>query len=164
VPDHRIPAVGARIMDLQDPTVKMSTSTAGEQGTVHVLDDPATIEKKIRSAVTDSGDQVRRAPDKQGIANLIEILAAVRASAPEAIEQEFAEARYGDFKAAVAEEVVAYLAPTRERYEQLRGDEQALERTLAQGAERAREIAAQTLADVRERMGIGPPRRGRQLP
>jgi tryptophanyl-tRNA synthetase len=157
VPEHRIPAVGARIMDLQDPTVKMSTSTAGEQGTVHVLDDAATIEKKIRSAVTDSGDQVRRAPDKPGIANLIEILAAVRGSAPDAVEQEFAQARYGDFKAAVAEAVVAYLAPTRERYEQLRGDEAALEGVLAEGAERAREIAADTLRDVRDRMGVGPP-------
>jgi tryptophanyl-tRNA synthetase len=157
VPEHRIPPVGARIMDLQDPTVKMSTSVGSEQGTVHVLDEPATIEKKIRSAVTDSGAEVRRAPEKPGIANLIEILAAVRETTPEAIEDEFAGVRYGDFKAAVADAVVAYLAPARERYERLRGDEAALEAVLGDGAERAREIAAGTLRDVRARMGLGPP-------
>jgi tryptophanyl-tRNA synthetase len=157
VPEHRIPPVGARIMDLQEPTRKMSTTGASEQGTVYVLDEPKTIEKKIKSAVTDSGSDVRIAEDKPGIANLIEILAAVRGSDRASVEAEFAEARYGEFKGAVAQAVVDYLTPVRERYETLRGDEKALERTLAEGAGRAREIAAATLADVRERMGIGPP-------
>jgi tryptophanyl-tRNA synthetase len=159
VPEHRIPAVGARIMDLQDPERKMSTTGGSEQGTVYVLDDPRAIEKKLKSAVTDSGSDVRRDPEKPGISNLIEVLAAVRASTPDAIEAEFAEARYGDFKTAVAAAVVEYLAPVRERYEELRGDEGALEAILAGGAERARAIAEATLADVRERMGVAAPRR-----
>jgi len=157
VPEHRIPEVGARIMDLQDPTRKMSTTNASEQGTVYVLDEPAKITKKLRSAVTDSGSEVRRAPDKPGIANLIEILAAVRGESAAAVEAEFATARYGDFKTAVAEAVIDYLAPVRERYLDLRADEAALEALLADGAARAREIAAQTLSEVRELMGVGPP-------
>ncbi len=161
VPEHRIPEVGARIMDLQDPTRKMSTTGGSEQGTVYVLDEPRAIEKKIRSAVTDSGTEIRRAQDKPGVSNLIEILAVARASTPEAVEAEMADARgYGDLKAAVASAAVEYLAPVRERYTDLRADEDALEAILADGAARAREIAAGTLADVRERMGVGAPRRG----
>ncbi len=157
VPELRIPAVGARVMDLQEPTRKMSTTGGGEQGTVYVLDEPKAIEKKIKSAVTDSGSEVRRGPEKAGIGNLIEILAAVRGASPEQIEDEFASSRYGDFKSAVAEAVVEYLAPVRERYADLRDDEAELERVLAGGAERAREIAAPIVADVRERMGVGAP-------
>ncbi|HLB21174.1 MAG TPA: tryptophan--tRNA ligase, partial [Solirubrobacteraceae bacterium] len=127
VPELRIPDVGARIMDLQDPTRKMSTTGGSEQGTVHVLDEPKKIEKKIKSAVTDSGSEVSRADDKPGIANLIEILAAVRGVDPAAVEDEFADSRYGEFKTSVAAAVVDYLTPVRERYEQLRGDEDALE-------------------------------------
>jgi tryptophanyl-tRNA synthetase len=164
VPEHRIPEVGARIMDLQDPTKKMSTTGASEQGTVYVLDEPKAIEKKLKSAVTDSGSEVRRAPDKPGVSNLIEILAAVRGAEPDALEREFSEAGYGEFKAAVAGAVVDYLAPVRERYEQLRSDEDALEQVLANGALRAGAIAAETLAEVRERMGVGAPRQLRALP
>jgi tryptophanyl-tRNA synthetase len=156
VPEHRIPEIGARIMDLQEPTNKMSTTGGTPQGTVLVLDPPEVITKKIRSAVTDSGSEVRRGEGKEGIANLIDILAAVRGSTPDAVEADFADSRYGDFKTAVAEEVVAYLAPTRERYEQLRPDEAGLEATLAAGAEKARAIASQTLAEVQARMGVGP--------
>jgi tryptophanyl-tRNA synthetase len=163
VPEHRIPEVGARIMDLQDPTRKMSTTAGSEQGRVYVLDEPKKIEKKIKSAVTDSGSEVRRDPEKAGIGNLIEILAAVRGSEPAEIEDEFAEARYGEFKTAVAAAVVEYLAPVRERYEQLRGDEGALESILADGAAHAQAMAAETLADVRERMGVGAPRRARTV-
>jgi tryptophanyl-tRNA synthetase len=159
VPEHRIPAVGARIMDLQDPARKMSTTGGSEQGTVYVLDEPRAIEKKLKSAVTDSGSEVRRDEAKPGISNLVEVLAAVRGVEPSAIEAEFAEARYGDFKTAVAQAVVDYLRPVRERYEQLRSDEGALEAILAGGAEQARAIASETLADVRERMGVGAPRR-----
>jgi tryptophanyl-tRNA synthetase len=157
VPEHRIPRVGARIMDLQEPTRKMSTTSGSEQGTVYVLDEPKAIEKKFKSAVTDSGSEVHRDPQKPGVSNLIEILAAVRGVEVAAIESELAQARYGELKAAVAGAVVDYLAPVRERYEQLRADEAALESILHDGATRAQAIAAETLADVRERMGIGAP-------
>jgi tryptophanyl-tRNA synthetase len=163
VPEHRIPEVGARIMDLQDPTAKMSTTGGSEQGTVYVLDEPMAIEKKLKSAVTDSGSEVRRAPEKPGVSNLIEILAAVRGVDPAAVESEFSEARYGDFKTAVAGAVVDYLTPVRERYQQLRADEDALEAILEDGAARARAIAGETLADVRGRMGVGVPRRDRTV-
>jgi tryptophanyl-tRNA synthetase len=159
VPALRIPEVGARIMDLQDPTRKMSTTSGSEQGTVYVLDEPKTIEKKLKSAVTDSGSDVRRDAEKPGVSNLIEILAAVRGVGPEAIEAELAQARYGELKGALASAVVEYLAPVRERYEQLRGDESALEDVLHGGAVRASAIAADTLADVRELMGVGAARR-----
>ena len=146
VPEVRVPEVGARIMDLQFPDRKMSTTGGSPQGTVLVLDEPDTIAKKFRSSVTDSGSEVVRAPDKPGITNLIEILAAVRGTAPEEIEREFDGPGYGAFKQAVAEAVVEYLAPVRERYQELRADEPALERMLAEGAEKARAIAAETVA------------------
>jgi tryptophanyl-tRNA synthetase len=156
VPEHRIPEVGARIMDLQLPDRKMSTTGGTEQGTVLVLDGPRTVAKKIRSAVTDSGSEVVRAPDKPGISNLIEVLAAVRGVAPDEVEREFHGSGYGAFKAAVADAVIDYLTPVRERYHEFRADELELERVLAEGAEKAREIAAATLLDVREAMGVGP--------
>jgi tryptophanyl-tRNA synthetase len=156
VPEYRIPEVGARIMDLQEPERKMSTTGGTEAGTVLVLDEAAAIRKKLGSAVTDSGREVRRGEDKAGITNLIDILAVARGSDQEAVEREFEGAGYGDFKQAVAEAVVELLAPVRERYAELRPDEAALEAALAEGAEKAREIAAVTLTDVRERMGYGP--------
>jgi len=158
VPEVRVPEVGARIMDLQYPDRKMSTTGGSEQGTVYVLDEPAAIAKKFRSSVTDSGTEVVRTPDKPGISNLIEILAAVRDTRTEEIEREFDGSGYGGFKQAVAEAVVAYLTPVRERYRELRADEQGLERTLARGAEKARAIAAETMVDVRRAMGVGPVR------
>jgi tryptophanyl-tRNA synthetase len=159
VPEHRIPEVGARIMDLQEPTRKMSTTTGSEQGLVFVLDEPQAITKKLRSAVTDSGSGVQRGPEKPGISNLIEILAAVRGTTPEQVEGEFEGAGYGDFKSAVAQAVVEYLTPVRERYGQVRGDGQALEAILAEGAGRAHAIAAGTLVEVRRLMGVGAPSR-----
>ncbi len=165
VPEHRIPEVGARIMDLQDPTRKMSTTGSSQEGTVYVLDEPKQIEKKIRRAVTDSGTEIARSPEKPGVSNLIEILAVARGASPEQVEREMAGARgYGDLKAATAEAVVELLAPVREGYLERRADEAALEAILCEGAQRAREIAAATLADVRERMGVGAPRRDRSLP
>jgi tryptophanyl-tRNA synthetase len=158
VPQHRIPTVGARIMDLQNPQAKMSTTSGSEEGTLYVLDEAAIVERKLKRAVTDSGEGVHRSPQKPGITNLIDILAAVRGVEPATIERDFAGSRYGDLKAALAAEVTAYLAPTRERYAQLRPDVAGLEATLADGAHRARAIAASTLADVREAMGVGPPR------
>ncbi len=160
VPEHRIPEVGARIMDLQFPDRKMSTTGGSPQGTVYVLDEPAAILKKFRSAVTDSGSEVVRAPDKAGVSNLIEILSVVRGAAPDEIEREFDGSGYGAFKQAVAEGVVEYLAPVRERYEALRADEEQLEQILAAGAEKARAIASETLLDVRRAMGVGPVRSG----
>ena len=158
VPEHRIPSVGARIMDLQDPGSKMSTTAASEEGTVYVLDEPERIERKFKRAVTDSGEGVQRSTSKPGVTNLIDILAAVRGASPEEIEREYATSGYGDFKAAVAAAVIEYLAPTRERYHELRADAAGLERVLRDGAERARAISSATLADVREAMGVGPPR------
>jgi tryptophanyl-tRNA synthetase len=168
VPEHRIPPVGARIMDLQEPTRKMSTTSAGEEGTVYVLEEPDVTARKIRRAVTDSGTEIRLDPEeKPGVSNLIEILAVARESTPEQVEAQMRDARgYGDLKAAVESAVLGMLAPVRERYGELRADEGALESVLEGGAERARTIALGTLADVRERMGVGAPlhaRRDRSL-
>ena len=155
-PAHRIPAVGARIMDLQEPQRKMSTTGSSEAGTIYVLDEPAAIRKKLGSAVTDSGREIRRGgPEKAGIANLIEILAVSRGIDEATVEAEFEGAGYGDFKQAVAEAVVELLTPVQERYAELRPDEAALEDALAAGVEKARAIAAPTLAEVRDLMGIG---------
>jgi tryptophanyl-tRNA synthetase len=156
VPELRVPGVGARIMDLQEPERKMSTTGSSEAGTVFVLDEPAAIRKKLASAVTDSGREVRRGVEKPGVTNLIDLYAVARGVEPGAVEGEFEGAGYGDFKQAVAEAVVEYLAPVRERYAELRPDRAALEATLAAGAEKARAIASGTLAEVRERMGFGP--------
>jgi tryptophanyl-tRNA synthetase len=156
VPEGRYPEVGARIMNLQEPEVRMSTTYGSEQGTVFILDEPEVVARKVRSAVTDSGTEVRRGPGKAGIANLIEIQAAVSARSPDEIEREFDGSGYGDFKLAVAEAVVDSLMPIRERYAALRADEAALEKTLASGAAKAREIAAGTLADLRMAVGVGP--------
>ncbi len=157
VPELAVPAVGARIMDLQEPERKMSTTGGTEQGTVLVLDEPATIRKKLGSAVTDSGREIARSPEKPGITNLIDILAVARGTDQAAIEAEFEGSGYGDFKQAVAEAVVAYLAPVQARYAELRGDEAELDRILGRGAGKARAIAAPVVADVRERMGFGRP-------
>ena len=159
VPEHRIPEVGARIMDLQEPERKMSTSGSTEQGTIYVLDEPTAVVKKVKSAVTDSGRDVIRASDKPGISNLIEVMAVIRGVDSAEVEREFDGDGYGGFKQAVGEAIADFLAPVRERYAALREDEGALEAVLGEGAERARVIARETLADVRERMGVGPPRR-----
>jgi tryptophanyl-tRNA synthetase len=156
VPAGRYPEVGARIMNLQDPEVRMSTTYGAEQGVVYILDEPDVVARKVRSAVTDSGTEVRRGADKAGISNLIEIQSVVSGRPPEEIEREFDGSGYGDFKLAVAEAVVDCLMPIRERYDELRGDEAGLEEMLAAGAEKARAIASDTLADVRRAVGVGP--------
>lgn len=161
VPEARIPAVGARIMDLQEPTRKMSTTGGTEEGTVYVLDDAKTIEKKVKRAVTDSEDPpaIRRGPDKPGVTNLLEILAACKGWTPAEAEASLAGARgYGDLKTATADAVNDLLGPVRERYAALRTDEDALESVLDAGADKARGMAAETLADVRGLMGVGPNR------
>jgi len=157
VPEHRIPDVGARIMNLQAPQSKMSTTGSEERGLIFVDDEEKAIVKKVKGAVTDSGSEVRKAPDKPGISNLIDILAVIRDLAPGDIEREFEGQGYGAFKGAVAEAVVGYLRPVRERYRELRPDEDALEQVLAAGADRARVLASETVADVRRVMGVGPP-------
>jgi tryptophanyl-tRNA synthetase len=154
VPELRIPEVGARIMDLQEPTTKMSTTGGTEAGTVLVLDEPDTIRKKFGSAVTDSGREVARGAEKPGITNLIDILAGARGVDQTAVEVEFEGAGYGDFKQAVAEGVIELLVPLQERYAELRPDVAGLEATLAAGAEKARALAAPVVADVRDRMGF----------
>ena len=155
VPELKLPAVGARIMDLQVPDKKMSTTGGNVQGTIYVTEEPDAIARKIRSSVTDSGSEIRRGPDKAGITNLIEILAAVRGIELEEVEREFDGQGYGAFKQAVAEAVIDYLAPVRERYAELRADEGQLEEILLAGAVKAQAIAGEVVADVREVMGFG---------
>jgi tryptophanyl-tRNA synthetase len=157
VPRHRIPEVGARVRDLQEPGRKMSTTGGSEAGTVFVLEEPDHIRRKFKRAVADSGREIVRREDKPGISNLIEILAVARGiDDPAEIEREFDGSGYGDFKQAVAEAVIEWLAPVRERYHELRGDEARLEALLEGGADKARAIARTTLADVRAAMGVGP--------
>jgi tryptophanyl-tRNA synthetase len=156
VPRHRIPAVGARIMDLQDPTTKMSTTYGSDAGLIFVDDDADSVRKKVKRAQTDSGSDVLRGEGKEGIANLIEIMSVARGVDPAEVEKQFEGEGYGAFKEAVGDAVVDLLAPVRERYSELRGDGRALEATLQEGAERARAIASGTLAEARTAMGVGP--------
>jgi tryptophanyl-tRNA synthetase len=156
VPRHRIPEVGARILDLQHPDKKMSTTGGSEQGTVYILDPPDSIVRKFKSAVTDSGREITRAPDKRGISNLIEIMAVVRDVAPEDIEREYAsDGGYARFKDDVGVVVAEYLRPIRTAYEAIRSDESRLESILREGAAKARAIAAKTVETAADRMGLG---------
>lgn len=154
VPRGVYPEVGARIMDLQEPTKKMSTTGGTPQGTVRMLDEPDEIRKKFRSAVTDSGREVRRGDDKPGISNLIDILSVATGDAPGAIEEHYGDSGYGQFKQDVGEAVVELLTPVRERYRELRADEAELLRLMTVGADKARSASAPTLAAVYEKMGF----------
>jgi len=155
VPKGTFPTTGARIMDLQDPTAKMSKSADSPQGTVLVLDDPKAITKKIKSAVTDSGAEVRYDPtEKPGISNLLEILAAATERPIPAVETEFAGTGYGAFKTAVAEAVVEAVRPVRERYEALAADPGEVERILAEGADQAEAFASGVMDRVRRAAGL----------
>jgi len=154
-PAHVIPEVGARIMDLQDPKSKMSTTYGTDAGLVYIDDEPDTIVRKIRRAQTDSGTEIVRSADKAGITNLIDIYSVARAMPPEAVEREFAGQGYGALKEAVGAATVELLTPVRERYVELRADETALEQTLERGAERAREMAVPVMAEVHAAMGLG---------
>jgi tryptophanyl-tRNA synthetase len=157
VPNHRIPEVGARILDLQHPDNKMSTTGGSEQGTVYILDQPEIVARKFKSAVTDSGREIRRAPDKRGISNLIEIMAVARGITPEDVEREYADdPGYARFKEDVGAAVAEYLRPIRETYESIRPDTDQLEAVLADGAAKARAIAAKTVGTAADRMGLGP--------
>ena len=155
LPEALIPEVGGRIMDLQEPTKKMSTTGGTLQGTVGVLDPPETIRKKFKTAVTDSGADVRHAPEeKPGISNLMEILAIVGDQELSEIEARYDGQGYGAFKDEVADAVVAALDPIRLRYEALRSDAAELDRLLALGAGKAREASAPTLEQMYKRMGF----------
>jgi tryptophanyl-tRNA synthetase len=154
VPQGVYPEVGARIMDLQEPTRKMSTTGGTEQGTVRLLDDPDVIRKKFKTAVTDSGREIRRGDDKPGISNLVDILAVATGRAPGEIEVEYEGVGYGQFKADVGEAVAELLGPVRERYLELRSDEPELLRLLAVGAEKAAAASAPTRAAMFDRMGF----------
>ncbi len=157
VPRGQYPDAGARIMDLTDPTKKMSTSTSPEMGKVLMTDPPELIRKKIMSAVTDTGREVRRAPDKPGITNLIDIMSVATGRQPADIERDYESQGYGRFKADVAEAAIALLAPIARRYDELRGDQQALDRMLAQGARKAIETSRPTLEAMYDRMGFSRP-------
>jgi tryptophanyl-tRNA synthetase len=162
VPDGVFPEVGGRIMDLQEPTRKMSTTLSSEQGAVYVDDPPDVIRKKFKSAVTDSGREVRYdEAEKPGISNLLEIMSVATGEPVAALESRFDGAGYGAFKEAVGESVVELLAPIRERYEALRADERELQRLLAIGAEKARRVAEPTLEAMYDRMGFAKPEAGR---
>ena len=154
VPKVVVPKLGAKIMDLQEPTKKMSTTGGTAQGTVLMLDEPDTIRKKIKSAVTDSGREIKRGEGKEGIENLISIMSVATGDDPETIESRYEGSGYGDFKSAVAESVVELLAPVQARYRELRSDPAELERLLTVGAEKARASSAPTLALMLERMGF----------
>ena len=154
VPDGQFPEVGGRIMDLQDPTSKMSTTLSSEQGAVYLTDAPDAIRKKFKSAVTDSGREIRRAPDKPGVGNLIDILSVATQRTPEEVEAAYEGSGYGDLKRDVGDAVVELLGPVRERYLALRADEPELLRLLAVGADKARTASAPTLEAMYERMGF----------
>jgi tryptophanyl-tRNA synthetase len=158
VPQGVYPEVGARIMDLQEPAKKMSTSTSSEQGKVLLLDEPDTIRKKFKTAVTDSGREIQHAPDeKPGVSNLIEILSVASSRPIPEVEAAFEGRGYGDLKGEVGEAVVELVAPIQERYRELRADEAELRRLLAIGADKAREVSAPTLRQMYERMGFVAP-------
>ena len=156
VPQPMIPQVGARIMGLQDPAVKMSKSDDSEANAVYLLDPPELIEKKFKRAVTDSGNEVRYSADKPGVANLMSILAATSGESFAAIEQRFAGAGYGKFKLGVAEALIEKLKPVQERYRDIRSDEGALRRVLKDGAARAAAKADETLKRVHDVLGFIP--------
>ncbi|MFN2469853.1 MAG: tryptophan--tRNA ligase [Gaiellaceae bacterium] len=157
VPEGVYPEVGARIMDLQETTDKMGKTGSSEQGTIRLLDTPDVIRKKVRSAVTDSGRDVARSPEKPGVTNLIEMMSVATGEPPEAIESRYEGQGYGPFKQDVAEAVVELVEPIQERYAELRGDEPELRRLLALGAEQAAEASAPVLGRMYEHMGFVRP-------
>jgi tryptophanyl-tRNA synthetase len=158
VPEGVFPEEGARIKNLQEPERLMSTTRGAPQGVVRMIDEPDVVRKKFKTAVTDSGTDVRHDPEeKAGVSNLIEIMAVATGTSIGAIESQFDGQGYGQFKEAVAEAVVELFVPIQERYRELRADEGELRRLLAVGAEKAREASAPTLETMYERMGFVRP-------
>jgi len=159
VPEAHILKETAKIFDLQDPTAKMSKSTQDPKGLINLMDEPAQITKKIKSAVTDTDGEIRFDREaKPGVSNLLGIFSAVTGKSMESIETEFAGKGYGDLKGAVADAVVALTEPMQARTKELLSDSAELDRLLALGAEKASEIAEQTLADVYQKLGFIPRR------
>lgn len=159
VPEAAIPPVGARVMDLQNPTAKMSKSSESPQGTLALLDDPDQIAKRLKSAVTDSDSEVRYDPDtKPGVSNLLQVLSATTGRTVPEVERDFAGQGYGALKGATADAVVAFLRPLRARYDELDADPQQVTELLARGAEKATALAAPVLARVRAAAGLLPSR------
>lgn len=159
VPDAAVPKLGARIMDLADPTSKMSKSADSPMGTVLVTDPPEILAKKVRAAVTDSGREVRRGEDKPAITNLLAIFSVAAGRPVEELEREYGDEGYARFKADLADALIAYLGPFRERYARVSADLGEVARILDLGADKAQAMAAVTLARVYERVGFLP--RGR---
>jgi tryptophanyl-tRNA synthetase len=152
------PQAAARVMDLQEPDNRMSKSTSAEKGIVYLLDDPKRIEKKIKSAVTDSATDIRHdREEKPGVSNLLEILSAATDRSVDDLAAEHDGHGYGAFKSAVAEAVVELLRPIQARHAELAADRGEVARLLAAGADRAREIAAPTLARAKDAMGLLAP-------
>ena len=157
-PQPYILAEVAKIYDLQDPTAKMSKSSSSPQGIVDVLDEPDVIRRKIARAVTDPGSEVRADPEaKPGVTNLLRIYSALSGEPVATLEAKYVGSGYGGFKKDLAELVVASFAPIRETTQRILADEAGLDRVLAQGAARARQVAGQTMAAVRDRMGLLKP-------
>ncbi|MBP5632748.1 MAG: tryptophan--tRNA ligase [Clostridia bacterium] len=155
VPAPLISKQGARIMSLQDPDKKMSKSDTNTSNFVLIVEDPASIMKKFKKAVTDSEAEVRYDEEnKPGVSNLINIYASVTDKSVPDVEKEFEGARYGEFKMAVGQAVIDALAPVREKYEELMGDKGYLEKVLKEGREKASAIASVTLRDVYEKVGF----------
>jgi tryptophanyl-tRNA synthetase len=154
VPSGVYPEVGARIMDLQEPTKKMSTTGGTPQGTVTLFDEPDVIRKKFRSAVTDSGREVRAGDDKPGVTNLIAILSSISGEPVSSIEKRYGDSGYGDFKTEVGEAVVSVVEPIQSRYRELRSDPGEIVRLLAAGAEKAARASAPTLEAMYHAMGF----------
>lgn len=158
VPEGVFPETGGRVMNLQEPDVKMSKSRGAESGTVLMLDPPDTIRKKLKTAVTDSGSDVRYDPEeKPGISNLIELMTVVTGDSIQAVEGRYDGSGYGSFKGELAEAIIEVLDPIRKRYEELRADVGELDRLFKIGAEKAREASAPTLELMYERLGFARP-------
>jgi tryptophanyl-tRNA synthetase len=157
VPRGVYPEIGARIMDLQDPLGKMGKTGSSEQGTVRILDEPDAIRRKFKTAVTDSGREVRRGEGKEGITNLIDILSVATGDTPDQIEARYDGQGYGTFKEEVGDAVVALLTPIRERYRTIRHDPGELQRLLRIGADKARAVSAPKVREMYERMGFVAP-------
>jgi tryptophanyl-tRNA synthetase len=152
----------AKITDLQDPAAKMSKSSSSPQGIVDILDEPDVIRRKISRAVTDTGSGIQAdETNKPGITNLLRIYSGLAGETVAALESRYAGAGYGQFKKDLAEVAVGALAPIRERTEKMLADEAALDRLLAQGADRARALARPTMAAVSDRVGFLPAARAR---
>src|SRR5258708_6785417 len=157
VPRPYILADVAKIADLQDPEIKMSKSSSSPQGIVDVLEEPASIRRKISRAVTDAGTEVRAdEAAKPGVTNLLRIYSALTGDQLATLEERYSGTGYGTFKKDLAEAVVSAFAPIRERTEKMLADEAQLDRLLAHGAVRARQVAGPTMAAVKDRIGFLP--------